>query len=61
MISEVPMLKTYKAVLRGDRIEWIDDPPEGQHPIPVHVTLLEESVALSPSERSRAIADAFGS
>jgi hypothetical protein len=36
------MLRTYKAVLRGDRVEWIDTPPEPTCPTPVHITLLEE-------------------
>lgn len=38
------MLSTYKAVLKGDRLEWSDDVPElvvaGQ-PVPVHVTILD--------------------
>lgn len=37
------MLRTYKAVLRGNRIEWIDAPPAPTRPTPVHITLLEES------------------
>jgi hypothetical protein len=37
------MLRTYKAVLRGNRVEWIDAPPAPTRPTPVHITLLEES------------------
>jgi hypothetical protein len=36
------MLRTHKAALRGDRIEWIDTPPEPTRPTPVHITLLED-------------------
>jgi hypothetical protein len=39
------MLNTYKAVLKGDLLEWSDEVPElavtGQ-PVPVHVTILDE-------------------
>jgi hypothetical protein len=40
------MLRTYKAVLHGDRLEWSETPPAsvapGQ-PVAVHVTILNES------------------
>ena len=38
------MLHTYKAILRGDRIEWSDTPPvdlSTDHPVSVHVTILD--------------------
>lgn len=34
------MPRTYRAVLRGDRIEWIDRPPKGENPI--RVTVIED-------------------
>ena len=40
------MLHTYKAILRGNRLEWSDTPPtevEAEHPVAVHVTILEEA------------------
>ena len=41
------MLSTYKAVLKGDTLEWSDERPElavaGQ-PVPVHVTILDDSL-----------------
>ncbi|PLS80331.1 MAG: hypothetical protein CYG59_08525 [Chloroflexi bacterium] len=44
------MLSTYKAMLNGDRLEWSDEAPElvvdGQ-PVPVHVTILDESLLQS--------------
>ncbi len=46
------MLQTYKAILRGDRLEWRDTPPEvltSEQAIAVHVTILDEEAT---SERS---------
>jgi hypothetical protein len=53
------MLRTYKAVLRGDRIEWIDAPPRGQRPVPVHVTLLEDEAASPAAVRGQQMARAL--
>ncbi len=43
------MRRTYKAILRGDRIEWIDAPPTPGRPTPVQVTLLEEDHEPAPA------------
>ena len=47
------MLQTYKATLRGDRLEWSGDAPEllgrGQA-VEVHVTILQEVHSLSETE-----------
>lgn len=51
------MLRTYKAVLREDRIEWIDAPPEHSHATPVHITVLEATPNLSLRKRGRAMAE----
>lgn len=53
------MLRTYKAVLRGDRIEWIDTAPATAHATPVHITLLEESAPAPQRERGRVMAEAL--
>jgi hypothetical protein len=40
------MLQTYKAVLRGDRLEWHDQPPttiDADQPVAVHVTILDDT------------------
>jgi hypothetical protein len=45
------MLSTYRAILRGNQIEWSGDAPNGdlrERPVAVHVTILDES--LQPSE-----------
>lgn len=39
------MLHTYQAILRGDRLEWRDDPPTDlvpEQPVAVHVTILNQ-------------------
>ena len=39
------MLQTYKATLRGDRLEWSDAAPHAvanDQPVAVHVTILDE-------------------
>lgn len=44
------MLQTYKAILRGNRLEWHGAPPAAltiEQPVAVHVTILEEP-ALPP-------------
>jgi hypothetical protein len=52
------MLRTYKAVLRGNRVEWIDTPPAPTRATPVHITLLEESVE-APQARGQEMARAL--
>lgn len=51
------MLPTYKATLRGNRLEWIGEAPEGDAAVPVHVTLLEQPVPRQ--ERGAQMADAL--
>jgi len=49
------MLETYQGILHDNRIEWIADGPKQISPdrkVPVHVTLLEPSIA-SPAESIR--------
>lgn len=57
------MLQTYKAVLRGDRLEWRGDAPKlerPEQPVPVHVTLLDEPVAETVEpDRGRRVAEAL--
>ncbi len=53
------MLRTYKAVLRGNRVEWLDVPPPAARPTAVHITLLEDEAAESPTLRGQAMAGAL--
>lgn len=43
------MMHTYKALLRGNRLEWLEEAPEPRTdaPLSVHVTVLEQ---VPPSE-----------
>lgn len=56
--------RTYKAILRGDRIEWIDPPPERKEPTPVSITLQEDAIRAegggAMAEALRAIAQGGG-
>jgi len=53
------MLRTYKAILHGDHVEWLDKPPEQTQPVPVHITPLLD-VPLEPArERGRVMAEAL--
>lgn len=48
------MLPTYKATLKGDRLEWSGEPPKhlsGERPVKVYITILEEP-AISSLEAS---------
>ncbi len=47
------MLRTYKAVLKGDMLEWDDEVPmlaSPEHPVQVYVTILDETEPLSERE-----------
>lgn len=39
------MKRAYKAVLHGDRVEWLDGAPEAEGPVTVYITLSEVSVS----------------
>lgn len=52
------MLKTFRAWLKGNRLEWIDDVPTlGEQQIPLHVTLLENESVLDKKARGRRMAE----
>ena len=53
------MLRTYKATLHGDHVEWLDKPPEQTQPVPAHVTLLEEAALEPACERGRVMVEAL--
>ncbi len=55
------MLRTYKAILKGDRLEWSGDAPmmpRPEHPVHVHVTLLDDHESDVPGQGPR-MADAL--
>jgi hypothetical protein len=52
------MLRTFKAVLTGDRLKWTDEIPEtGENSLLVHVTLLEEDATANSSSRGQQMAE----
>ncbi|MBD1842887.1 hypothetical protein H6F89_05575 [Cyanobacteria bacterium FACHB-63] len=52
------MLKTFKAVLKGNSIEWVDEAPQlGDQPVTVHITVLEENLGSDPATRGQKMAE----
>jgi len=51
------MLSTYRAILNGDKVVWLDKPPAELNGVEVHITLLKEVTLPSQSERSKSIAE----
>ena len=35
------MKRAYKAILHGDRVEWLDGAPNTDEPVPVYITISE--------------------
>ena len=48
------MKRAYKAILHGDRVEWLDGAPEADGPVQVYITVsnLVQSGAPKPNERT---------
>lgn len=55
------MLRTYKAILKDNHLEWIDEKNVfmGNQPILVYVTLLEDESIPKPTFSSQAAVDAL--
>ncbi|WP_413163359.1 hypothetical protein ACL6C3_28720 [Capilliphycus salinus ALCB114379] len=52
------MLKTYRAWLKGCRLEWIDDEPDlGEKMLQVHVTFLDEKQVTDSKTRGQKMAE----
>lgn len=52
------MLQTFKAVLKGNSIEWIDEAPQlGDQSIAVHITVLEENLGSDSATRGQRMAE----
>jgi hypothetical protein len=51
-------MRTYRALLHGDRLEWLEDAPESQTgaPLRVHVTVLEQEPPVEVHTRGHAMA-----
>jgi hypothetical protein len=54
------MLITYKAILRGNQLEWTESVPEHlEREVAVHVTILDEPVPPAKLEQGRRMAAAL--
>jgi hypothetical protein len=53
------MSSTYKAILKGDRVEWIGEAPDTNGGIPVQITLLEQPLESDSASRGAAMAAAL--
>ncbi|MDJ1185618.1 hypothetical protein [Roseofilum casamattae] len=52
------MLKTFKALLKGTHLEWIEDRPDREDKIlEVYVTLLDEKQISEPKTRGQKMAE----
>lgn len=51
-------MRTYRALLHGDRLEWLEEGPEPRTDVPlrVHVTVLEQGSPAEAPTRGRAMA-----
>ena len=45
------MERTYKAILRGDRVEWLDGKPNPQAPVEVEISVREDEPQITAKER----------
>ena len=44
------MQRTYKAILHGDRVEWLDDKPESIEPVAVQISVSDNSQNLTSGQ-----------
>ena len=51
------MLRTYKAVLHDNQVEWLEQPPEKTDAVEVYITVLEEPVPEPLPQRGRLMAE----
>jgi hypothetical protein len=52
------MVRTYRALLRGNHLEWLEEVPESEkdRPLTVQVTILEQGTAADEVSRGQAMA-----
>ena len=58
-IVDAVMPHTYKAILKGDRVQWIGDAPDTNGGVPVQITVLERPQPCDEATRSQQIRDAL--
>ncbi len=53
------MLRTYKAILHDNQVEWLEPPPEKPGTVQVYITVLEEPAPELLPKRGRVMAEAL--
>ena len=53
------MLRTYKAILHDNQVEWLEQPPEKYGAVQVYITVLEEPASEPLPKRGRLMAEAL--
>ena len=53
------MKRAYKAVLHGDRVEWLDGVPETDGPIQVYITVSNSPDLEGPESKGQTVFDAL--
>lgn len=53
------MLRTYKAILHDNQVEWLEQPPEKSGTVQVYITVLEEPAPELLPQRGRMMAEAL--
>ena len=53
------MLRTYKAILHDNQVEWLEQSPEKSGAVQVYITVLEEPAPEPLPKRGRAMAEAL--
>jgi hypothetical protein len=51
------MLRTYKAILHDNQVEWLEQPPEKTDAVEVYITVLEEPAPEPLPQRGRVMAE----
>lgn len=52
-------MSTYKAILRGDHVQWLGDAPETNGGIAVQITVIEQPTPTDKAARGQAMAAAL--
>lgn len=53
------MRRAYKALLHGDRLEWLDGSPDAEGPIEVEITIASENGNQLPGDEEKSVFDLF--
>ncbi|MDB5322352.1 MAG: hypothetical protein JWN40_3983 [Phycisphaerales bacterium] len=53
------MSHTYKAILNGNRVQWLGDAPDTNGGVPVQITVLEQPQSVDEAARRQQVRDAL--